>query len=172
MIATHLVLKIWVGIDLMKTYLSLFFVMILISGCGDDYPFLDTREFDRKKEDPLQQQMQAALLQRPKGIKDSEHVYFHVPSNLEEKDLQERALYLYDFLTMPNKKLVSLSCTDIYFCQKISSRALELIIKSGRLEEKLLMLPDYLDPPYQKARQAGISIILYDTPSLKAKGSD
>lgn len=156
----------------MKKCLPLLFIIILISGCGDDYPILDTREINSNTDEPLQQQMQTAFLQRQKGIKDNEHVHFHVPSNLEEKDLQERTFYLYEFLTMPNKKLVSLSCTDVYFCQKISSMALDLIIKTGRLEEKFLMLPDYLDPPYKKARQAGILIIPYDAPRLKESGSD
>lgn len=150
----------------MNKYLVLIFTVFLISACGDDYPLplLDPKEFANSTDDPKFQQMYAAFSQAPKGFEDSEYTYFYISYKPEAQD---RANYLYETLTAPQKKVISLGCENIEFCMQVLSMALDFVIESGRQNEKLLLLPDYLDPPYQKVEEVGFSIKLYNIPNFK-----
>lgn len=149
--------------------------ILFTSACGDDYPILYTTDSTNNTDDPVFQQMYAAFSQKPRGLKTLEYGYVYVnkdPHEAEDNELRRRSFYLYEALTRPEKKVVSLGCKELVFCMKTLNRALDLIIDSGRRENRILMLPEYLDPPYKKADEAGMSIILYKIPSFEMGDSD
>lgn len=146
----------------MRFNLILFFYMFFITACEDGNNSTDIRNSD----DPMFLQMVAAFDSVSVELIDGKYSHFHASDELQEQSFQQRASYFYEILTMPNKKAVSLGCGNIDFCIQVLNHALRLVIDTGFQEERILMLPSYLKPPYELAEEAGVSIVLYDVPSF------
>lgn len=144
----------------MKHNILLILSVVFLQGC-DNTNEIDRGGYVNSSGGSKERQMTEALNSLPSDENISSYRHFHISAELEDE--QRMILNLYETLSNPEHKVVSIGCESMDSCKNVVLSSLNMMSEQAADRSDLVvMLPSFISLPQQNLQPSDIAIKQYE----------